>query len=135
MYIKFETAKLAKEKGFNVPTWECFNSKGKPIDYSRNIYAYENDGKFISKPTQSDLQKWLREEHKINVESNWLPNIEKYRCLFIPMDSKKPKTFKTWREYDNYRAPYLSFDDFETYEEALEQGLIKGLELIEKKEE
>jgi hypothetical protein len=122
MYIKFNTAKLAKEKGFNVPVWDCYNSKGKTIDYSRNIYAYENDGYFISKPTQDVLQKWLREEHKIHV------NIE----VSLLHSNKNFTNFYRIDFIKNGELEYIfdSNEDFDNYEDALEAGLNKALELI-----
>lgn len=127
MYIEFETAKLAKEKGFNVPVWECFNSKGGPINYSRNIFAYENDGKFISRPTQSELQKWIREEHKfhVSIEVSLLKSNKDF-TYFYRIDYIK-----------NGELEYIfdEFKDFNKHEKALEEGLKEVLELIEKKEE
>ena len=71
------------------------------------------------------LQKWLREVHKINVESNYLPNIQKYRCLFVPMTKKIPNKIKY-----SLRSKYYGNIDYNTYEEALEAGLLEGLKLI-----
>lgn len=64
--ISFKTAKLAKEKGFD---WECrylYKSEigweeGQGVDYNWNSFNS------YSAPTQSSLQKWLREEHNILV--------------------------------------------------------------------
>ena len=62
--ISYETAKLAKEKGFD---WECCyvihsggslepqSRHGKPIKNSQLVLH------FVTSPTQSLLQKWLRE--------------------------------------------------------------------------
>ena len=69
--ISFETAKLAKEKGFD---WICRvfyedwdnNELHEPISPSdfNNEHVWE---KTISAPTQSLLQKWLREVHDIKM--------------------------------------------------------------------
>ena len=49
----YEVAKLAKEKGFDVPT-------------AKN-YRHEN-GATCNAPSQSLLQRWLREEKNIHIE-------------------------------------------------------------------
>ena len=76
-----------------------------------------------------ELQKWLREVHKINVESNYLPNVEKYKCLFIPMTLKKPSEYSTPGTAFTSRFNYLGKENYNTYEEALEIGLQEALKL------
>lgn len=144
--IKFETAILAKEKGFDLATTFGYNEKSSisvegsltscfhlndygdvsPVDWNNRIGKCYNN---ISAPTQSLLQRWLREVHGINVESNWLPNIQKYRCMFKPMDIL-PKEFISREEYYNAVSQYFSKNSHNTYEEALEEGLLEGLKLI-----
>lgn len=74
--ITFETAKLAKEKGFNLNyPIECYNEDGS-ICLHYNAFSERITGKprpevLYSAPTQSLLQKWLREVHKIIVEVNY----------------------------------------------------------------
>ena len=125
--IEFETAKLATEKGFNVNCLHFYtkpNSKMFGIDEHNRTYTIKNTTKKLYKcgeeaalniesvylaPTQSLLQKWLREIHKINVycspcehdESLWYNNIASQTPVFTG-----------------------------TYEEALEIGLQEGLKLI-----
>jgi|TARA_B110000914_G_C15370642_1_gene403008 hypothetical protein len=129
--ITFDTAKLAKEKGFENKTphklrRDYYNHLGEINgDVTEYIKAYvANKGlekyNTIDAPTQSLLQKWLREEHKINVESNYLPNIQKYSCLYIPMRGKACISDRK----------YVSKLKFDTYEEALEEGLQEALKLI-----
>jgi len=75
IYVKFGTAKLLREKGFN---WECLARYDKPI-FSNNVsifteanaidwntYYYGSDYKF-SAPTQQMACRWLREVHKIDI--------------------------------------------------------------------
>ncbi len=105
--ISFETAKLAKEKGFIIPTLCYFRYDEKQCKGS--LLDWNEDVGFYSRPTQSLLQKWLREVHKINVycmscehdESLWYNNIASHNPVFIG-----------------------------TYEEALEIGLQEGLNLL-----
>lgn len=83
--IEFQTAKLAKEKGFN---WETLHFYTKPgskmlgIDERGRYYPMKNISKKIytrdknvavnmesvyQAPTQSSLQRWLREVYNIIV--------------------------------------------------------------------
>lgn len=157
--ISFETAKLAKEKGFNIFNIDInlknniiINDNDIYID-SKNIdgkyYLYINEdncvyslevGQFNSvigsfnsfakeyilketndyfhAPTQSLLQKWLRDIHDVNV------------CVELGSYSTKNKVIKEYKsvvfswEYDE-----KYFNCF-TYEEALEKGLQEALKLI-----
>lgn len=82
--ITFETAKLAKEKGFNIPS----------LDYAT---------------TQSLLQKWLREEHNINIIPPLYYSGKGYLCSVVS-------------------TPKIKF--YKTYESALENKLQEALKLI-----
>lgn len=153
--ISFETAKLAKEKGFNLKTPKYYTTENphsyhKDLDgvcilgllHSKTLYEpqdeidkksgiskYKLDPSTVFAPTQSLLQKWLREVHKINVESNYLPNIQKYRCLFKPMHII-PKLFESFKDYKKVADKYYGKIDYNSYEEALEKGLQEALKLI-----
>jgi hypothetical protein len=119
--ITFETAKLAKEKGFTElcdARWykePCAKWK----DSKKGAVQCNNSDKSsISRPTQSLLQKWLREVYGIHV---WL----------IPAEVDK-----TYRAYvghgiklDLLECSYTQ--SFFTYEDALEEGLQEALKLIE----
>lgn len=118
--ITFETAKLAKEKGFDIKVETFYmgdseenflHNAGKKDNWNNhkcllNESELSND---YSAPTQSLLQKWLREEHGIDVY-----------CMPVGDDSYK------W--YNNIAShnPVLTG----TYEEALEVGLQEALKLI-----
>lgn len=134
-FITFETAKLAKEKGFDIPTIQFYTSGKKAYlseaqDYMTERYAESNwnngRGSYptepekvsCSAPTQSLLQKWLREKHSIFCEVKvGLQHIEFMFSSFI--------VTKDGRGY-KYRSSY-----YNTYEEALEKGLQEALKLIE----
>lgn len=108
--IILETAKLAKEKGFN---WDCTehygSSGGTFMDDLKNseLEPFE-----CSAPTQSQLQKWLREEFNIHVQI--------YR-------NKDGFTQYSWN-FDNPYRRDVSW--YESYEVALEIGLREGLKKI-----
>lgn len=118
--ISFETAKLAKEKGFNIPV------NGVYVDNGTLSFARDNDEtdynwnkrKGYSAPTQSLLQKWLREQYGIHI----LIRITIY------------DTFTGWILNPMFRngsaERVIKTKGFKTYEEALEVGLQEALKLI-----
>lgn len=64
--VKFETAKLAKEIGF---LWETqYNYDLLKEIHHVGIQNHNSNPKKYSAPTQSLLQRWLREVHKIHIE-------------------------------------------------------------------
>ena len=121
--ISFETAKLAKDKGFKFITTNniYYNSGG----YTNLLEFSEED---IPAPTQFLLQRWLREVHNIYVES--------YHDL--TSDGTKIQFYTSWgflQQKDkngnrNVNGWYDEYNDWKTYEEALEKGLQEALKLI-----
>ena len=124
--ISFETAKLAKEKGFN---WEVVNyiklstiSKSLIEDECKpqNINSLQC-GTIFSRPTQSLLQKWLREKHYIHIIVN--TNTEMY-WTFGLVNLGNENIFSL-----NGHTVYYKYE-YNIYEEALEKGLQEALKLI-----
>ena len=109
--ITFETAKLAKEKGFNeICEYGYFDRDDEII---LDISDHNNsDNLDISAPTQALLQKWLREIHGIIISINYNHEIKKY-CATIE---------------ETYYYEF-AYDWYLTYEEALEKGLLAALKL------
>jgi hypothetical protein len=112
--ITFETAKLAKEKKFDIFTKQEYmiSSSGDfwLIDYNQHPGHSEE---FIKAPSQSLLQKWLREEHNIHIH-------------ICPTD-----TGRWLRQLHTTKGEFILIEEyFDTYEEALEDGLIEALKLI-----
>jgi len=124
--VSFATAKLAKEKGFwydgRTNDWLSttlpYHDNGtRPIDFSYK-------GELWSAPTQTLLQKWLREKWNILVEVNYRTfAVKGCNGYFYMCSSKKYHTM------NNYFGKNI-FKPFDTYEEALEVGLQQGLKLI-----
>ena len=104
--ISHKTAELAKEKGF---IWE---ERVKEYDYKEHHWILT---KF---PTQSLLQRWLREEHDIHVEIRVIYDTADYSWSIIKIN---PYDVGNNSVYDRK----LSF------KEALEKGLQEALKLIE----
>ena len=64
----YEVAKLAKEKGFDVPTHYAYNENCQKAMYMELcLNRNTKDSRSISAPTQSLLQRWLREEKNIDI--------------------------------------------------------------------
>ena len=130
--ISFKTAKLAKEKGFN---WKCLFYYGDcrtPIDpilvdpdgqfgrgyilenYNSKEWSYNK----WSAPTQSLLQKWLRDTQNVSVET-----YISYQGWEVHVATIKANLFVT-------KIFISEKQNFNSYEEALEKGLQKALKLI-----
>jgi hypothetical protein len=122
--ISFETAKLAKEKGFNIPVHAMYIKKrNNPLNYpepEESMYNWNSRAGY-SAPTQSLLQKWLREEHNIHIQLH-------YDCKY------KYWEFRNFilNEYidKEHNKVYFEYFGYNTYEEALEAGLSKALSII-----
>jgi len=131
--ISFDTAKLAKEKGFNIVCYDNGNER-----------SYDEDGEVVygsvkswddSKcpaPTQSLLQTWLREKKSTAISITTGANIDPegnhtytYQGGVMIMKDKY---------YEHGDIKNKQSDDFQaffkTYEEALEAGLKHALTLI-----
>lgn len=129
--ISFETAKLAKEKGFRGigDYYYCFEINGKApfeIDAAHCHRVGREELETFEAPTQSLLQKWLREEHGIYIYVDpkttvtMTPTYVRCNCSWV--------MFKNGRLVNSKRVDGLKVNS--TYEEALEKGLYEALKLI-----
>lgn len=131
--VLFKTAKLAREKGFDEITYFIFDTyncapalKFKIIENFNSLKHSDGDNHFISAPTQSLLQKWLRDVHHINViswcnASGWAWEIEKTNGTHISIMNID----------GNISGTIPDSGMFSSFEEALELGLQEALKLIE----
>lgn len=106
-YISYETAKIAKEKGFDINSGFWYTSNG-------TLRTGTGLGE-IQAPTQSLLTKYLREKHNIIVSI--IPHF--YGSYSSP-------TVK-------YRYKIMTHEDiteFDKYEDCLEMGLLEALNEI-----
>lgn len=167
--ITLPTAKLAKDKAFDWPVEDFYPTRG---NFPTNSEGYQterivssnwNDGQgnyptradevICSAPSQSLLQKWIREKYNIDIvvipESNVIQ--EKYYWYMIFMGGKEVYDWQkrfgdilTKAEQD-IEGDHLNdelfnkflYEDnfaFKTYEEALEFALQEVLKLIPNKE-
>ncbi len=126
--ITFETAKLAKEKGFpqepnklKIPYYNYKGEfKGDVKDWLRKYLRKEDtsDVESVSAPTQSLLAKWLREKHNIHVTSQ-IGNLDFINTYHYEI-----------RYIDKNKFTCKVKGNFKTYEEAYEIGLQEALKYI-----
>ena len=122
--ISFETAKLAKEKGFDIHCRFHYDEEMLNV-YENEDFPYNSWNGSLFAPTQSLLQKWLREKHNIYCSawcnaSGWAWEIEKTSGTHISI-----------MDIDgNVKGVNLDSGMFNSYEEALEDGLLKALKIL-----
>lgn len=118
--ITFETAKSAKEKGFDWKVTNYFSPNGISGICELNSGFFDLE---CRQPIQSLLQKWLREEKKLRVYvTNSAAGEFKYE-INIVNPVQEDRIGKPWERKYN-------FTSYKTYEEALEVGLQEALKLI-----
>ena len=113
-YVKYTTAKLAKEKGFEPPVssnylyWDVLGRYIRPYEW----YTVMQLPLILHAPTQAELQKWIREEKETHVEI--YSNASGWGWILTKLNGTGLKEIK---------------DDlfFDSYEEALEEGLVQAL--------
>ena len=115
-YVSFETAKLLKEKGFDIPLSYYYNSDGRK-GYATSYNWNQTTGDFpdYSCPTLQMAMKWLREIHNIFIE--------------ISVDEMLKDEGYQWALYYNSTKeirPYSGWGD--SYEEACEAAIKYCLE-------
>ena len=126
--ISLKTAKLAKEKGFNIFTDVCFantpNSDDKQykkikLHHSHSVGSVDSFGNILTlvayAPTQSILAKWLREEHNIDV-------------LVTSINGSKLKRYVSKIYVNKLYVKLVGHSD--NYENTFEKGLQEALKLI-----
>lgn len=120
--ISFETAKLLKEKGFDLPVHYVYHYWANAPFFHRKIKNFNGEeyrhlkNEWYSAPTQSLAMKWLREVH----------NLEIY-----PYHQFSEKGDKWWFEIVKFPSPVSDYESnaiYATYEEAAEAGIKYCLE-------
>jgi len=148
--ISFETAKLAKEKGFDELCYSLYKNEklySGPFGTTivNNLYGIrpsvskfsnsdlkKSNEQSIAAPTQSLLQRWLREVHNCVIEielhgeeeTEWKINPDNFLFEYIVNYYGNP--FEFTLSDDNDLCDY----NFKSYEEALESALFESLKLI-----
>ena len=114
--ISFETAALAKEQEFDIQTEWAYQNKSLIHDSQYKELKNWNELSYAdcSAPTQSLLQKWIREKHKIDI-------------FIIPYHLANKKYYESVVDKYDYN---ITYSEYNTYEEALEIGLQESLKII-----
>lgn len=121
--ISFDTAKLAKDKGFRIDCKLTYYQRGEQKYVLTKATASNRTQHFefiANAPVQSLLQKWLREVHNIHISiypigSSWEGDVRDCNS-----NERTHSSINTQVDGKNYK----------TYEEVLEVGLQEALKLI-----
>ena len=128
----FETSIIAKEKDFDIAVNDYSNIVEPEIvvtvaKFNHNYKAHGNT--VVSRPKQSLLQKWLRDNYDIFVSVQRIPTGSdewefSYSIEYLPRDKRNVK-----RRCSEFMYSYTS-QKWNDWEDALEEGLKEGLKLI-----
>ena len=136
-YVSFEIAKLLKEKGFDIPCDNYYDSSGKTpnesvygganietLDYNADPFVKSGFHKFktFSAPTQAMAMKWLRDEKNLCIEP--------YRtaCGYLSTISKIPTGSELYAQ--EYEGDDEDSGQFTTYEKSCEAAIKYCLEKL-----
>ena len=110
--VSYDTAVMSKERGFNTYTtyWYSVKDRTPTLDGDR-MFALE----YLQAPTQSLLQRWLREERFLLVYC--IPNESVAGMWHYKVED-------AWTTNEDLSEHYA------TYEQALEKGLMEALKII-----
>jgi hypothetical protein len=133
--VLFETSKLAKEKGFDEQCDDCYDGNGHSYsngwcervdDHFEDTFSNSElesvSLHYYTKPTQSLLERWLREKHNTHI---WtvMSGGERFSLHFRHID----KDGKHWLHVHREDKIIVLF---ESHEKAIEEGLKEALKLI-----
>ncbi len=122
-YCSYELSLALKAAGFNYPCYFYYTredasdehvwsttSEEAPVDYNRSIYAG------CSMPLLSQAQKWLREVKHISVRVSYIAYHKVWFADWLNLETG---------EFDDTDA------NFDSYEEALADGIAVALQLLD----
>ena len=114
-YVSFDTAKMLKKAGFDVPCDKWYGEEG---------FFMSGNHKYCKCPTQQLAARWLREVHHIHVLAFYQYHRGKYAYYSQKLDAPCAEI-----------GMNLSNEDYNSQEEALEEGLQEALQIIIKNKE
>jgi hypothetical protein len=121
-YVSFDTAKLLKEAGFRELTKTHYSSRGQvwetalPEDYNDDFNCNT-----CNRPTQALAARWLREVHSIMVVPFFDDDMVQWYYVIDGVTK------------ESGIECVQSASDYDSYEEALEAGLKRALEMIKER--
>ena len=130
--VNYTTAKLAQEKGFDIPTQDKYQfinwehpEMGTILNQGERRFGGVSNWnhscfqdmyrQYVSAPTQSQLQKWIREENSIHITIE-IDYFDKWHFIILKIKSK--------------HICSKSKIVYNTYEKALEAALEESRKLI-----
>lgn len=118
-YVSFDTAKLLKEAGFDVPCFNQYTERG-TIWHCDCPENFNKSQCVTSCPTQDLAARWLREVYNVAIYSLYDDDMEQWFYV-VDAFTKNPviNGFQSGSEYDDY-------------ESAFEDGLREAIKLIKK---
>jgi hypothetical protein len=107
---------------------KIIGNPGKPTGwvFTSDYINFINSEVSLYAPLQSELQKWLREFHNIDITVYPIESKTETRFLFQEIDDKQYGYYISIGAIQQFDTIKL----FSTYEEALEQGLQESLNLL-----
>ena len=136
--VSFEVAKLAAQVGYDWSDKKIYNTIGQLWDahYPTAKNSDIESGMACVAPTQSLLQKWLRDIHDIKIFIDYQPigsdDYEYcYKIMYEEGNAKRQyERTKTIESLNDWGSGYNNVYPADTYEQVLEAALKKALELI-----
>ncbi|OUO23744.1 hypothetical protein [Bacteroides sp. An322] len=119
-YVSFETAKMLKEAGFDVPCTSQYTDNGFGWDNLSRV-NYNSCKSLFSRPTQALAARWLREVYKLHVFAK--------RTYEYALDKFSWGYYIQSSNYEYCKNFEIGFD---SYEQAIEDGLREAIKLIKK---
>lgn len=120
-YVSLEVAKLLKEKGFNDICKSCYVNDNF-MDMSKWVKCDGCCSDFYPAPTLYESEKWIWSNYKLLVTAFIkAPFGQPYEFIYCIQDAKNT--------IDDYGTK-VSDKSFDSYEEALNAGILEALKLI-----
>ena len=112
-YVSFETAKLLRKKGFTEPTYWAYHIFDDGYldlrSYNFPLGNIDLDNSEYAAPTQQMAMRWLRETHKLSVESVWCSDKGVWWGRVVPIDSNPDEELE--QKALGFDYPGLSYED------------------------
>ncbi len=117
--VSYPVAKLAKKLGFDLEQPFFYGRMFPMVDFQNLLPADKSEVADFSAwaPTQSLLQRWLREKHGLHIE------------LHSPFGAHTTWSFSIYRHPD-FSGCQTEDGRYNSYEEALEAGLKDALSMV-----
>jgi hypothetical protein len=120
--IEFETARFAKQLGFNYPVYYRYNEKGELIYMNVEVVITPDEDGCYAAPTQSHLHKWLRDSMDMYIQI-------KSHLKYKGFKDEDKRIFSGFVNLLKDPEINISVKESTTYEKAMEASLYKALEI------